>query len=127
MGARGHVRGATMADDTEKAIIYAFDQSGDVPADLRERALGYLRDLQVRPGRLTRTPPSRCCLLGHSLFVVAASRRIIPSSPPHHPTPDSTPIHTGITRRMEAVRAAVPINDLPRSPLLVPPDTRRRD
>ena len=53
MGALGHVRGANMADDTEKAIIYAFDQSGDVPADLRERALGYLRDLQVRPGRLT--------------------------------------------------------------------------
>ena len=52
-GALGHVRGATMADDTEKAIIYAFDQSGDVPTDLRERALGYLRDLQVRPGRLT--------------------------------------------------------------------------
>ena len=42
-----------MADDTEKAIIYAFDQSGDVPTDLRERALGYLRALQVRPGRLT--------------------------------------------------------------------------
>ena len=39
-----------MADDTEKAIIYAFDQSGDVPTDLRERALGYLRDLQVDPG-----------------------------------------------------------------------------
>ena len=40
--------GGAMADDTEKAIIYAFDQSGAVAADLRERALSYLRDLQVR-------------------------------------------------------------------------------
>lgn len=84
MGALGHVRGATMADDTEKAIIYAFDQSGDVPTDLRERALGYLRDLQVRPGRLT--PPSRCCLLGQSLFVVAvvaSDHTVVSSSPPN--------------------------------------------
>lgn len=38
----------TMADDVEKAIIYAFDQSGAVAADLRERAVTYLRELQVR-------------------------------------------------------------------------------
>jgi hypothetical protein len=37
-----------MADDVEKAILYAFDQSGAVAHDLRERAVGYLRDVQVR-------------------------------------------------------------------------------
>jgi hypothetical protein len=37
-----------MADDTEKAIIYAFDQSGAVAPELRQRALTYLQDLQVR-------------------------------------------------------------------------------
>lgn len=37
-----------MGDDVEKAVIYAFDQSGAVSPDLRERALGYLKDLQVR-------------------------------------------------------------------------------
>ena len=88
MGALGYVRGATMADDTEKAIIYAFDQSGDVPVDLRERALGYLRDLQVRPGRLTplHSAVARCCLLGQSLFVVAvvaSDHTVVSSSPPN--------------------------------------------
>ena len=43
-----------MADDVEKAIIYAFDQSGAVAADLRERAVNYLRELQVRRSS---TPP----------------------------------------------------------------------
>jgi hypothetical protein len=37
-----------MADEIEKAIIYAFDQSGAVAPELRERALAYLQDLQVR-------------------------------------------------------------------------------
>jgi len=37
-----------MADDTEKAIIYAFDQSGAVAPELRERALAYLQELQVK-------------------------------------------------------------------------------
>ena len=36
-----------MADDVEKAIPYAFDQSGAVAPDLRERAVGYLHDVQV--------------------------------------------------------------------------------
>jgi hypothetical protein len=84
VGALGHVRGATMADDTEKAIIYAFDQSGDVPTDLRERALGYLRDLQVRPGRLT--PPSRCLFVRALAFRrrrVASDHTVVSSSPPN--------------------------------------------
>ena len=73
-----------MADDTEKAIIYAFDQSGDVPTDLRERALGYLRDLQVRPGRLT--PPSRCLFVRALAFRrrrVASDHTVVSSSPPN--------------------------------------------
>ena len=40
-----------MADEIEKAIIYAFDQSGAVAPELRERALAYLQDLQVRSPR----------------------------------------------------------------------------
>jgi hypothetical protein len=36
-----------MADDVEKAILFAFDQSGAVAPELRERAVGYLRDVQV--------------------------------------------------------------------------------
>lgn len=62
-------RVVTMADDVEKAIIYAFDQSGAVAADLREHAVTYLRELQVRrsstplslaPVRreVTRNPPT---------------------------------------------------------------------
>ena len=42
------IEGAAMADDVEKAILFAFDQSGAVAHDLRERAVGYLRDVQVR-------------------------------------------------------------------------------
>ena len=50
-----------MADDTEKAIIYAFDQSGAVAADLRERELSYLRDLQVRARAPTSWSRRRVC------------------------------------------------------------------
>ena len=53
--------GGAMADDTEKAIIYAFDQSGAVAADLRERALSYLRDLQVRARAPTSWSRRRVC------------------------------------------------------------------
>jgi len=42
------IEGPAMADDVEKAILFAFDQSGAVAHDLRERAVGYLRDVQVR-------------------------------------------------------------------------------
>ena len=42
----GRVRD-NMADDTEKAIIYAFDHTGSVAPELRERALAFLQDLQV--------------------------------------------------------------------------------
>ena len=46
-GAKRTPRGFPMADDVEKAILYAFDQSGAVAPDLRERAVGYLHDVQV--------------------------------------------------------------------------------
>ncbi len=42
------IEGPAMADDVEKAILFAFDQSDAVAHDLRERAVGYLRDVQVR-------------------------------------------------------------------------------
>ena len=73
-----------MADDTEKAIIYAFDQSGAVAADLRERALSYLRDLQVRAEAPTSLePPTRVlALLGHFFVVFAACDRSDPRRAP---------------------------------------------
>ena len=45
---RREIEGAAMADDVEKAILFAFDQSGAVAHALRQRAVGYLRDVQVR-------------------------------------------------------------------------------
>ena len=57
---RREIEGAAMADDVEKAILFAFDQSGAVAHDLRERAVGYLRDVQVRDeGERPRLRPSR--------------------------------------------------------------------
>ena len=71
-----------MADDTEKAIIYGFDQSGAVAADLRERALSYLRDLQVRARAPTASSRRRVALLGHFFVVFAARDRSDPRQAP---------------------------------------------
>ena len=93
-----------MADDTEKAIIYAFDQSGAVAADLRERALSYLRDLQVRARAPTASSRRRVALLGHFFVVFAACDRSDPRRAP--PSTGAAPF--GATFRPPLPRRAHP-------------------
>lgn len=79
-----------MADDTEKAIIYAFDQSGAVAADLRERALSYLRDLQVRARAPTPVEPPTRVRVVRALFRRGIGRTLEgrpPRPAPHLPVP----------------------------------------
>ena len=71
-----------MADDTEKAILYAFDQSGAVPPDLRERAVAYLRELQARRGRVAVAPRRVTNPLSPATRFTADARSFAPFPPP---------------------------------------------
>lgn len=74
-----------MADDTEKAILYAFDQSGAVPPDLRERAVAYLRELQARRGRVAVAPRRVTNPLPPATRFTADARSFAPFPPPPPP------------------------------------------
>ena len=125
-----------MADDTEKAILYAFDQSGAVPPDLRERAVAYLRELQARRGRVAVAPRRVTNPLSPATRFTADARSFAPGPPPLRPVPIVaasrltsprvlTPLRrAGLARRLARVRRAVPHHGLPRGSVLVPPDAR---